>query len=222
VKVFFKDELEYCSALVDLNHKNHDKATKTIFLPRKEMRPDMIYFKQIEMKWYALVIAVRVYNSGDPIPIEHNKNGSHNDNVASTDLKNVYTKKKNSDEINKQYSNYCKSFHSIFKNAFLERNQAFGGLLRLHIELPWVATSKSEITIPETSTTKLTNTTTDINVFIDRHNVSQFFSDNTIEYLQETTKDNFKIDRDVKKLQSYAIDSNKRENSEKKRVAIPR
>jgi len=93
VEIFFTDELDYCSALVDVNHKNHDIATKTIFLPRKEMRPDIIYIKQIEKKWYALVITVRVYNSKDPIPLEHNKNGLHIDNT-STDLKNVYTIKK--------------------------------------------------------------------------------------------------------------------------------
>jgi len=90
----FKDELEYCSALVNEGHKYHTKATKTFFLPRKEMRPDIIYIQQIEMKWYALVIGIRIYNSKDPIPFEHSKNGSHTDNLASTDLKNAYTKKK--------------------------------------------------------------------------------------------------------------------------------
>jgi len=58
------------------------------------MRPDIIYIQQIEMKWYALVIGIRIYNSKDPIPFEHSKNGSHTDNLASTDLKNAYTKKK--------------------------------------------------------------------------------------------------------------------------------
>jgi len=66
----------------------------------------------------------------------------------------------------------------------------------------------SKIQIPKNSTTKLINTTTDINVFIDRHNVSQFFSDETISFLEETMGDTFNKNRYVNILKSYAIDSN--------------
>jgi len=71
--------------------------------------------------------------------------------------------------------------------------------------LPWVS-SKNPIKIPENSISILTNTTTDINVFIDRHNVSQYFSVNTLKFLKESTNDNFDNKKSVNELQSYAID----------------
>jgi len=102
------------------------------------------------------------------------KKGNHVDCIASTDLKNIFTHKYDPNIVNNNFSDARENFHGLFDNAFLSRNEYFGGLFRLHIELPWVK-SKNEISIPKNSLTQLQSDTTDIISIIYRKNVSTFF-----------------------------------------------
>jgi len=68
--------------IVICNNKNdfitacsNKKYKNKLIKANNEARPDLIYIKKINGKWYALVIAVRIYNSESPIPYNDKKKG---------------------------------------------------------------------------------------------------------------------------------------------------
>jgi hypothetical protein len=202
----FGDDLEYFTALCNDN----PLAINTMLLPEKTMRPDgvLLYKRYVrilsdqkfdeellekvdtkeecKVTWFAITLGSKIYSG--PIKME-----DHESNINSTDLTKAYFQKDGT-TVQRAKVNTHKRFHEIFKDVFSGSLNSLGGMLRLHVELPYVKTGG-------TSTIRslgLEKTVRDVAIHIDASNIrTMFLEDETLEVLEMATSYKFIIPDDV-------------------------
>jgi len=152
----YNSDLEVISAI-----KNGKE--NVLLLPQNQMRPDCLWLTYQNKKWYAVVIAQKIYTT----PINSTLVQSA---IRSTDLKLVYYTATGEDVL-KQMESISERFHKLTDEAFRNNPKNLGGMLRVHIFLPTKTNDTGEgITIEKNQ----------ICLFITKANVTSLFPESNV------------------------------------------
>jgi len=108
---------------------------------------------------------------------------THESNVRSTDLSKAYFRRDGT-IVNRDRQDAYETFHQTFNDTFSGSFSNLGGMVRLHLELPYVK-SGGKTTMKAVGSEK---TVRDIAIHIDINNVRSMFNETeTLEVLEMAT-----------------------------------